>query len=185
VQVAIIVAVLLVMFVTAVNDWQKERQFQRLQQSVSDTHMFSVVRNGQGREVNVREIVVGDVILVKYGDSIPADGLLLRCSDLQVDESAMTGESKLVRKEVPGPPLALSGTSVMQGGGKVLVTAVGSLPGRGHPDPAGGRGGGRGGEVGAARQAGQACQADSGRGRWCGVDHPRGAGDQAGHGGED
>ena len=125
-QVAIIVAVLLVMVVTAVNDWQKERQFQRLQQSVSDTHMFSVVRNGEGREVNVREIVVGDVILLKYGDSIPADGLLLRCSDLQVDESAMTGESKLVRKEVPGAPLVLSGTSVMQGSGKVLVTAVGS-----------------------------------------------------------
>ena len=86
-QVAIVVAVLLVMVVTAVNDWKKEKQFRGLQEVIEDSKMYSVLRSGEVAEVCERSLVVGDVIILKYGDKIPTDGILLRSSDLRVDES--------------------------------------------------------------------------------------------------
>ena len=86
-QVAIIVAVLLVMFVTAVNDWKKEKQFRGLQEVIDDSRTFSVLRSGEVVDISERSMVVGDVMILKYGDKIPADGILLRSSELRVDES--------------------------------------------------------------------------------------------------
>ena len=86
-QVAIVVAVLLVMVVTAVNDWKKEKQFRGLQEVIEDSKMYSVLRSGEVAEVCERSLVVGDVIILKYGDKIPTDGILLRSSELRVDES--------------------------------------------------------------------------------------------------
>merc|ERR1712200_302044 len=71
------------------------------------------------------EIVVGDILLVKYGDLLPADGLVIQSNDLKVDESSLTGESDMVNKGNAIDPMLLSGTHVMEGSGKVLVTAVG------------------------------------------------------------
>ena len=79
------------MFVTALTDWNKERQFQGLQDSLGDSKKVTAFRGGEDLEMNPRELVVGDVMILKYGDSIPADGLLLRSSDLEIDESALTG----------------------------------------------------------------------------------------------
>eukprot|EP00091_Calanus_sinicus_P013443 TRINITY_DN29882_c0_g1_i1.p2 TRINITY_DN29882_c0_g1~~TRINITY_DN29882_c0_g1_i1.p2 ORF type:complete len:102 (-),score=7.80 TRINITY_DN29882_c0_g1_i1:100-405(-) len=76
-------------------------------------------------QVQVGEIVVGDIISVKYGDLLPADGLVMQSNDLKVDESSLTGESDQVNKGVASDPMVLSGTHVMEGSGKVLVTAVG------------------------------------------------------------
>jgi len=123
--VAIVVAVVLVMVVTAVNDWKKEKQFRGLQEVIEDSKTYSVMRSGEVVEVGERSLVVGDVIILKYGDKIPADGILLRSSELRVDESSMTGENDLVKKSVEKDPLILSSTKVMQGSGKALVTAVG------------------------------------------------------------
>ena len=81
------VAVLLVMFVTAVNDWKKEKQFRGLQEVIEDSKTYSVIRSGEAVEVSEKSLVVGDVIILKYGDKIPADGILLRSSELRVDES--------------------------------------------------------------------------------------------------
>ena len=86
-QVAIVVAVVLVMVVTAVNDWEKEKQFRGLQEVIEDSKKYSVMRSGGVVEVSERSLVVGDVIILKYGDRIPADGILLRSSELRVDES--------------------------------------------------------------------------------------------------
>merc|ERR1719150_1188820 len=63
--------------------------------------------------------------MVKYGDLLPADGLILQSNDLKIDESSLTGESDQVKKGVTVDPMVLSGTHVMEGSGKVLVTAVG------------------------------------------------------------
>ncbi len=69
--------------------------------------------------------MVGDVLQLKYGDLIPADAILIQGSeDFQVDESSFTGESDLMKKSDKDPML-LSGTHVMEGHGKVMVTAVG------------------------------------------------------------
>ena len=81
------VAVVLVMLVTAVNDWKKEKQFRGLQEVIEDSRTYSTMRKGEVVEVSERSLVVGDVIILKYGDKIPADGLLLRSSELRVDES--------------------------------------------------------------------------------------------------
>merc|ERR1719317_1682937 len=76
-------------------------------------------------QVQVGEIVVGDIISVKYGDLLPADGLVMQSNDLKVDESSLTGESDQVNKGIGTDPMVLSGTHVMEGSGKILVTAVG------------------------------------------------------------
>ncbi|NXG26674.1 AT2B1 ATPase, partial [Grallaria varia] len=59
------------------------------------------------------------------GDLLPADGVLIQGNDLKIDESALTGESDLVRKGPERDPLLLSGTHVMEGSGRMVVTAVG------------------------------------------------------------
>ncbi len=62
---------------------------------------------------------------VKYGDLLPADGIVIQSNDLKLDESSLTGESDQVKKGADVDPMVLSGTHVMEGSGKVLVTAVG------------------------------------------------------------
>lgn len=123
--VAILLAVIIVVFVTAFNDWSKEKQFRGLQSRIEGEQTFSVIRNNSTSQVQVGEIVVGDVLLVKYGDLLPADGLVLNSNDLKIDESSLTGESDQVKKGVAADPMVLSGTHVMEGSGRILVTAVG------------------------------------------------------------
>lgn len=62
---------------------------------------------------------------MKYGDLLPADGIIIQSNDLKVDESSLTGESDHVKKGPDRDPMVLSGTHVMEGSGKVLVAAVG------------------------------------------------------------
>ncbi|VDK22292.1 unnamed protein product [Taenia asiatica] len=123
--VAILGAVLVVVLVTAVNDWQKERQFRGLQDKIESDHRISVMRDGEFFECLVGEIVVGDICLIKYGDLLPADGVIIQSNDLKVDESSLTGEADHVKKGEQIDPMLLSGTHVMEGSGKFLVTAVG------------------------------------------------------------
>eukprot|EP00092_Neocalanus_flemingeri_P023062 GFUD01024998.1.p1 GENE.GFUD01024998.1~~GFUD01024998.1.p1 ORF type:complete len:1170 (+),score=183.45 GFUD01024998.1:429-3938(+) len=122
---AILLAVVIVVLVTAFNDWSKEKQFRGLQDRIEGEQTFSVIRSNTMTQVQVGEIVVGDIISVKYGDLLPADGLVMQSNDLKVDESSLTGESDQVKKGVACDPMVLSGTHIMEGSGKVLVTAVG------------------------------------------------------------
>ncbi|XP_013789247.1 plasma membrane calcium-transporting ATPase 1-like, partial [Limulus polyphemus] len=75
--------------------------------------------------IPVSEIVVGDICQVKYGDLLPADGIIIQSNDLKVDESSLTGESDHVKKGEKYDPMLFSGTHVMEGSGKMVVTAVG------------------------------------------------------------
>ncbi|XP_054664601.1 plasma membrane calcium-transporting ATPase 3 isoform X1 [Grus americana] len=122
---AILLSVACVVLVTAFNDWSKERQFRGLQSRIEQEQRFTVVRHGRQAQVPVAELVVGDVAQVKYGDLLPADGVLIQGNDLKIDESALTGESDHVRKSADKDPMLLSGTHVMEGSGKMVVTAVG------------------------------------------------------------
>eukprot|EP00058_Branchiostoma_floridae_P000540 XP_002586028.1 hypothetical protein BRAFLDRAFT_110163 [Branchiostoma floridae] len=123
--VAILVSVAVVVFVTAFNDWSKERKFRGLQNKIEGEHKFAVIRSGEVIQIPVGEIVVGDVCQVKYGDLLPADGLVVQSNDLKVDESSLTGESDHVKKGESRDLHLLSGTHVMEGSGKMVVTAVG------------------------------------------------------------
>merc|ERR1712066_722399 len=122
---AILIAVIIVVFVTAFNDWSKEKQFRGLQDRIEGEQTFNVIRNGTAQQIQVGELVVGDIIQVKYGDLLPADGIILQSNDLKIDEFSLTGESDQVKKGKDEDPMLLSGTHVMEGSGKILVTAVG------------------------------------------------------------
>ena len=121
---AILISVLIVTNVTAVNDYSKQRQFQRLNAAVEDVSV-RCVRDGEVQDVRSAELVVGDIVQLAVGDIFVADGLLLQANNVSTDESALTGEPKLIRKDPKEAPFLLSGTKVMEGSGLFLVIAVG------------------------------------------------------------
>uniref|UniRef100_A0A8C6XEJ5 Calcium-transporting ATPase n=1 Tax=Naja naja TaxID=35670 RepID=A0A8C6XEJ5_NAJNA len=122
---AILLSVICVVLVTAFNDWSKEKQFRGLQSRIEQEQKFTVIRNGQQVQIPVAELVVGDIAQIKYGDLLPADGVLIQGNDLKIDESSLTGESDHVRKSVDKDPMLLSGTHVMEGSGRMVISAVG------------------------------------------------------------
>uniref|UniRef100_A0A672K799 Calcium-transporting ATPase n=1 Tax=Sinocyclocheilus grahami TaxID=75366 RepID=A0A672K799_SINGR len=122
---AILLSVACVVLVTAFNDWSKEKQFRGLQSRIEQEQKFMMVRGGQVIPIPVAEIVVGDIAQIKYGDLLPADGILIQGNDLKIDESSLTGESDHVKKSMEKDSVLLSGTHVMEGSGKMVVTAVG------------------------------------------------------------
>ncbi|XP_056395720.1 plasma membrane calcium-transporting ATPase 3 isoform X5 [Hyla sarda] len=122
---AILLSVICVVWVTAFNDWSKEKQFRGLQSRIEQEQRFSVIRNAQVIQIPVADLIVGDIAQIKYGDLLPADGVLIQGNDLKIDESSLTGESDHVRKSVEKDPMLLSGTHVMEGSGRMVVTAVG------------------------------------------------------------
>ncbi len=85
----------------------------------------TVIRDGETQKINSQSVVVEDLILLKEGDRVPADAKLFEVTNLVIDESAMTGESFAVEKQIGHE--VLSGTLVVKGHGKAIVTATGSL----------------------------------------------------------
>ncbi|KAM9535782.1 plasma membrane calcium-transporting ATPase 1-like isoform 1-T6 [Salvelinus alpinus] len=122
---AILFSVAIVVLVTAFNDWSKEKQFRGLQNRIEQEQKFTVIRKGQVIQIPVSELVTGDIAQIKYGDLLPADGILIQGNDLKIDESSLTGESDQVRKSLEKDPMLLSGTHVMEGSGRMVVSAVG------------------------------------------------------------
>jgi magnesium-transporting ATPase (P-type) len=110
---AIIIAVIVVVLVTAFNDWTKERQFRGLQSKIELDQKFNVVRENVVRQIPIKDIVVGDICQVKYGDLLPADGVVVQSNDLKVDESSLTGESDLIKKHESKDPFLLSGKKMI------------------------------------------------------------------------
>uniref|UniRef100_A0AC35U2I5 Cation_ATPase_N domain-containing protein n=1 Tax=Rhabditophanes sp. KR3021 TaxID=114890 RepID=A0AC35U2I5_9BILA len=123
--VAILLSVFIVIIVTATNDYSKEKKFRGLQKKVNDDVKVCVIRDSNLCQIHIADLVVGDVVQVKYGDLIPADGCLLACNDLKVDESMMTGESDHVKKSLENDLVMFGGSTIMEGSGKMLVLCVG------------------------------------------------------------
>ncbi|KAM4588156.1 plasma membrane calcium-transporting ATPase 2 isoform 2-T6 [Odontesthes bonariensis] len=122
---AILLSVVCVVLVTAFNDWSKEKQFRGLQSRIEQEQKFQVVRGSQVIQLPVSDILVGDIAQIKYGDLLPSDGVLIQGNDVKIDESSLTGESDHVKKSADKDPMLLSGTHVMEGSGRMVVTAVG------------------------------------------------------------
>ena len=137
--VAIIVAILVVTLVGALNDYQKERQFVKLNKK-KEERMVKVIRSGKSQEISVYDIFAGDVVHLEPGDLIPVDGVFIEGHNLRCDESSATGESDIIRKS-PGDevyqaiqdnlstkkldPFILSGGKVAEGVGTFLCTSTG------------------------------------------------------------
>ncbi|NXE69534.1 AT2B4 ATPase, partial [Calcarius ornatus] len=126
---AILFSVIIVVLVTAFNDWSKEKQFRGLQSRIEQEQKFTVIRKGQVIQIPVAEIVVGDIAQIKYGDLLPADGILIQGNDLKIDESSLTGESDQVKKSMDKDPMLLSGEGSGVGSGGALLSGSGSCPG--------------------------------------------------------
>ena len=99
--------------------------------ALSEEQPVKVRRNGKVMEIPRHDVVVGDVVLVEVGDEVPADGELIVCNDLQINESALTGEP-IAEKSLEGGGdgayprnVILRSTMVMNGRGEFVVTAVG------------------------------------------------------------
>ncbi|KAK9281132.1 hypothetical protein L1049_004025 [Liquidambar formosana] len=116
-------AVVLVIIVTATSDYRQSLQFQNLNEEKRNIHL-EVIRDGRPMKVSVHDIVVGDLVPLNIGDQVPADGILIAGHSLAIDESSMTGESKIVHKDQRAPFL-MSGCKVADGVGTMLVTGVG------------------------------------------------------------
>lgn len=137
--VAIIVAILIVVIVGAANDWQKERQFVKLNKK-KDDRMVKVVRSGKMAEISIHDLLVGDVMNLEPGELVPVDGIYIGGHNVKCDESSATGESDVLRKSAAQDafaaidkhenltkvdPFIVSGAKVSEGVGTFLVTAVG------------------------------------------------------------
>ena len=99
--------------------------------ALSEEQSVKVRRNGKVMEIPRHDVVVGDVVLVEVGDEVPADGELIVCNDLQINESALTGEPVAEKSLESGGDgayprnIILRSTMVMNGRGEFVVTAVG------------------------------------------------------------
>ncbi|KAF9436332.1 hypothetical protein BGZ76_004259 [Entomortierella beljakovae] len=147
--VAILAAVMIVVMVGSVNDYQKEKQFRKLNAKKEDREV-KALRNGETVLISVYDIVVGDVLHLEPGDVISADGIYLGGHNLKCDESALNGEADAIKKvtveeyirleeiELTNDPnidlthglhgvdpFVISGSKVLEGVGSYLVTSVG------------------------------------------------------------
>ncbi|KRX11210.1 P-type ATPase, cytoplasmic domain N [Pseudocohnilembus persalinus] len=146
---AILVAVMVCSLVTAINDYQKEKQFQLLNKVADDRKTLTVIRNGIEAIIHQDFVMVGDIIKIVEGMEIPADGILIKASEVSTDESAMTGETDPIKKNTikyciqdrdakikegiknacgkheVSSPFMNAGTKVLNGEGLMLVIIVG------------------------------------------------------------
>ena len=137
--VSIVIAVLVVVLVGSITDYQKEKKFHELNEVQAEGTKYKLIRNGQPEDHISDDLLVGDLIMVNYGDIMAADVLLIEGNGIKMDESALTGESDAMKKEkyekckelldagenkLPSP-LILSGTNCVEGSGKGIVIAVG------------------------------------------------------------
>lgn len=137
--VAIIVAIAVVVIVGSLNDYQKERQFVKLNKRKQDREV-NVIRSGKTQEISVFDVLVGDIIRLEPGDMIPVDGIFIDGYNVKCDESQTTGESDLIKKRPANEvyaaiesheslrkvdPFILSGAMVNEGVGTFLVTSTG------------------------------------------------------------
>lgn len=130
--VSIFIAIIIIVLVTAGNDYVKEKQFQELQRK-QDERTCIVIRGGHQVTIDVETIVVGDIVLIKQGENIPADCLLFEDFNISTNESSLTGEPDELKKFAVtdenidhGPnPCLLRNTLIVTGEGKAIVCNVG------------------------------------------------------------
>jgi Ca2+-transporting ATPase len=131
---AVMVAVILATGVAFLSEYKSDREFEILNAQKESLHV-KVLRGGAIHTVPLEDVVVGDTVVLETGDEVPADGRLVKATDLHVDQSLMTGESEPARKQprpaddaAEGPEqrgCLYRGTQVVDGLGEMIVTEVG------------------------------------------------------------
>jgi len=143
-------AVVLVVSVSSITNYTKELKFRELNDENSNLVKITVRRDGQVKTLQLEEILVGDIIKINLGMTLPVDGYLIEGNEIKVDEASLTGESDLVEKEpleaclqraqeeivqnkgvapkgkhLVGSPLLFSGTQVAEGTGWYVALRIG------------------------------------------------------------
>lgn len=147
---AILMAVFLIVLVTALNNLKKDKEFRKLNSEAEAGKIVTIIRDGLSLpDQSIEDVQVGDVVIMKSGMENPGDAIVIDGFSIQVDESSMTGESKPMQKETldsclakreaflkknPGAklgahdipsPVILAGTKILNGSGKMLIICVG------------------------------------------------------------
>jgi Ca2+-transporting ATPase len=123
---AIFIAVILVSNIAAGNDYSKQLQFRALEASSQMDVRASVVRDGSIERLNPADLVVGDIVVLQAGDSIPADSILIDSNVVKSNESSLTGEPDDVVKSKVKDPFLLSSCTITEGETcRALVIGIG------------------------------------------------------------
>ena len=132
----IFLAISLSITITIVMEGKSAKAFEALN-SINEDIRVKVIRDGNIEIINQKDLLVGDIAFIETGNKLPADGRLLESVSLNIDESALTGESEPVEKDAEAllsdtkTPvaerinMAYSGSFVTTGNGKMIVTSVG------------------------------------------------------------
>ena len=122
--VTISIIVVINAFLGFIQEFKTEKSLDALKSLAAPT--CKVLRDGNIKIVNASEVTIGDVIILETGDRVPADGAIIECNNLMVDESLLTGESVGVNKGLIGNSSNIfMGTTVLKGKGSFRVTQVG------------------------------------------------------------
>jgi len=130
--IGIVIAIFVASFISTISEYGSEKAFDRLQEEASKIKC-RIKRSGQITEVNIDDIVCGDIVLLASGDKVPGDGVLLNGS-ISVDESSLNGETKeaykepinIVSKKIIDKNEIFRGTVIYSGEGEMLITKVGN-----------------------------------------------------------
>ncbi|GLT78616.1 hypothetical protein SLA2020_501450 [Shorea laevis] len=122
---SIFVAVLVLVAFSAVGNYWQNRQLDKLSR-VSKNIQIDIIRGGQRQQISIFDVVVGDIVYLKMGDKVPADGLFLDGHSLQVDKSSMAEDRNHVEVNLRQNPFLASSAKVINGFARMLVTSVGT-----------------------------------------------------------
>jgi len=146
---SIFIAVVVCSTVAAGNDYQKQKQFQKLKEISGAKKQINIWRDGNLIAIHESELVSGDIVKISEGMDVPCDMLVLEAHDITTDESALTGEPDAIKKKIYQEclekrdeiiangqknsskshdvysPILMSGTSILTGEGRALVLVVG------------------------------------------------------------
>ena len=122
-----------VLFISGIEFIQEEKTNKALEElNTLSSINIKVIRNGKVTTIDSRDVVVGDIVLIEEGDKIPADGIILECQSLGVNESSLTGESAIVYKNVKDDSdnhfklnMCYAGTDITNGSAIIKITEVG------------------------------------------------------------
>ncbi|KAG6022615.1 hypothetical protein E4U40_004498 [Claviceps sp. LM458 group G5] len=132
--VTVVIAIVVIVLASAANDWQKDHKFKKLNDRKKHREV-TVFRSGRAQQVDITQVLVGDIMHIEAGEVIAVDGVLIQACGLYINEASISGESGMVQKTVSGDhdashavladPFILSGTTVSRGVGRYLVLSVG------------------------------------------------------------
>lgn len=124
--VSILIAIALIVLISSCNDWSKDKKFAAIN-ALAENGSVPVIRGKAGCSSNICiwDLVVGDVILLREGDSVPADCIIIEATDVVVDESNFPDRSNHVEKSVNSDPFLFANSNLVNGHCKAVVAVVG------------------------------------------------------------